>query len=68
MMLTKPTPARQNLSRLLREATLAFAALSPKQQAAYREAQRLLAEAAVSAELAMGTDADEARWKKERGF
>ena len=65
MMLTKPTPARQNLSRLLRESILAFAALSPEQQAAYREAQR---QSWVRAELAMGTDADEARWKKEHGF
>ena len=65
MMLTKPTPARQNLSRLLRESILAFAALSPEQQAAYRKAQR---QRWVRAELAMGTDADEARWKKERGF
>lgn len=56
-----PKTGRADLDDLLAKAAAAFDALTPKQQAEHRRQQR---EGFVRAELAMGSDADEAAYRE----
>ncbi len=55
-------PERPALSRLIEESKAAVAAMTPAEREAMWQAQR---ESWLRGELAMGSDADEARWVRE---